>query len=164
MSARRPKHDPFDFVEVNPPTLSVDPDADAGTRCWLSSRYQVTAYPQAGGWLWLSIKRRDKLPVHDWREFQQIKNVLCGPEREAVELYPAESRVVDTSNQYHLWVLPLGERFPLGWTERAVIDGDGSSAPGRSRQRPLPPYMKPTHTEAEAREAVAAIRAGKVPS
>jgi hypothetical protein len=37
--------------------------------------------------------------VHDWRDLQRIKNQLVGPECEAVELYPAESRKVDTANQ-----------------------------------------------------------------
>lgn len=51
----------------------------------------------------LSIKLIDKSPVHDWRHLQEIKNRLIGPEFEAVEIYPAETRVVDTANQYHLW-------------------------------------------------------------
>jgi len=75
------------------------------------------------GWLWLSIKRKDKESIHDWRKLQQIKNMLAGKEREAVELYPAESRLVDSSNQYHLFVLPEGEKFPMGFTERLIVKG-----------------------------------------
>jgi hypothetical protein len=60
--------------------------------------------------VWLSIKRRDKEPCHDWRDFQEIKNQLVGPECEGIELYPAESRVVDTANQYHIWVI-ADEKF-----------------------------------------------------
>ena len=52
----------------------------------------------------LSIKALDRSPVHDWRVFQEIKNMLVGPDYEGIEIYPAESRVVDTANQYHLWV------------------------------------------------------------
>lgn len=61
----------------------------------------------------LSIKRLDRLPVHNWRHLQQIKNDICGEEREGVELYPAMSRIVDAANQYHLWVyrVPLGVGF-----------------------------------------------------
>lgn len=67
----------------------------------------------------ISIKRIDKAPVHDWRHFQEIKNMLIGPEFEAVELYPAEDRVVDTANQYHLWAfgdvrMVAGLGFPVG--------------------------------------------------
>ena len=57
----------------------------------------------------LSIKRIDRQAHHDWRHFQKIKNEICGPNREAIEIYPAEKRLVDTSNQYYLWVLPAGE-------------------------------------------------------
>ena len=52
---------------------------------------------------YLSIKRRDQEPFHDWRAMQSIKNAICGPEWEAIEIYPAESRLVDTANQYHLF-------------------------------------------------------------
>jgi len=30
--------------------------------------------------------------------------MIVGEEHEAFEVYPAESRLVDTANQYHLWV------------------------------------------------------------
>lgn len=67
----------------------------------------------------ISIKRVDKAPVHDWRHFQEIKNMLVGPTFEAMELYPAEARVVDTANQYHLWAFGNPEAlktigFPVG--------------------------------------------------
>lgn len=91
-----------------------------------------------GEMVWLSIKRRDKRVVHDWRDFQEIKNQLVGPDHEGVELYPAESRKVDTSNQYHLWVFKEpGKGFPFGWTEREVIDGTGEIGKDGTRQRPL---------------------------
>ena len=74
------------------------------------------------------------LSIHDWRELQQIKNAICGEEIEAVELYPA-SRLVDTSNQYHLWALPAGKRFPFGYKERLLITEPGMKA----KQRPFEP-------------------------
>jgi hypothetical protein len=71
----------------------------------------------------LTITRHDKEPCTSWRDFQQIKNELVGPECEAVELFPAESRLVDTSNEYHLWVSPQpGYRFPVGYSSRLVLD------------------------------------------
>lgn len=64
----------------------------------------------------LSIKRVDRQPLHDWRALQAIKNAIAGPECEAIELYPAESRVVDTANQYHLFVFVDPDyRIPVGW-------------------------------------------------
>lgn len=126
-------------------------DADPGERAFESKRYRVLVIPQPGGWTWLSIKRLDKAAVHDWRELQRIKTVMCGPEREALELYPAESRLVDTSNQFHLWVMPAGERFAFGWDDgRVIVDGDDRMIPGKSRQRPLPEYMEPTLSPEQA--------------
>lgn len=69
----------------------------------------------------ISIKRIDKQPIHDWRDLQDIKNQLLGKECEAIELYPAESRKVDTANQYHLWgINDSTYRFPVGYSERHV--------------------------------------------
>lgn len=75
------------------------------------------------GMLWISIKRQDKNWIHDWRLMQQIKNMIAGEEREGYEIYPAESRLVDTSNQYHIFVLPVGERMPWGFAGRAIVKG-----------------------------------------
>lgn len=94
---------------------------------WLNNLYQVNVYRveatsvEAPPLKWLSIKRRDKAPVHDWRDFQRIKNEIVGPECEGVELYPAESRLVDCANQYHMFVITDPNfRFPFGFNERAV--------------------------------------------
>jgi len=74
--------------------------------------------------LWhLSFKRNDREAFHDWRVAQMIKNAICGDEAEGMEIYPAESRLVDTSNQYHLWVfMNDGWRIPCGWSQRTVVD------------------------------------------
>lgn len=103
---------------------------------FLNSRYQVAVRKLGPGparqtMQHLSIKRLDKAPIRDWRDLQRVKNELVGAEFEAVEIYPAESRKVDTSNQYHLWVFPEGHRLPFGFGERAVIHGEA----GGSRQR-----------------------------
>ena len=82
----------------------------------------------------LSIKRKDRRPCNNWRDFQEIKNAICGEEREAVQLYPSENRMTDTANQYHLWVLPLDQWFPFGWTTREVITEDVEGE-GMPRQR-----------------------------
>ena len=107
-------------------------DRQMSIQIWLSEDHQVAVYedgPPCEGWppmTHLSIKRRDKEPIRDWRELQAIKNALVGEQYEAVELYPADSRLVDTANQYHLWVLNQeGTSFPFGFTDRLVdFDGD----------------------------------------
>lgn len=69
----------------------------------------------------LTITRKDHAPVHSWADFQQIKNALVGPEHEAIEVYPAESRLVDMAHQYHLWVFASRlYQVPIGWTSRMV--------------------------------------------
>lgn len=104
---------------------------------WLNDLYQVNvdrnSYAEQGI-VHLSIKRRDKEPFIDWRHKQEIKNQLCGREAEAVELFPAESRLVDSANQFHLWCFAEGERVPVGWQERFVVDDD--DADSNSKQRP----------------------------
>lgn len=102
---------------------------------WVNDVYQVYV-TQEGEWTHLNIRRRDGHAIlRDWREFQAIKNQLVGEEREAVELYPAEDRLVDTSNKYHLYCAPRGYRFPFGFTQRDVIDTPGSANGTRQRVR-----------------------------
>lgn len=76
----------------------------------------------------LSIKRLDQKAQRDWRDFQEIKNQLLGEEVEAVELYPAESRKVDAANQFHLWALPEGRHWPIGFTEGLVNENTTDGA------------------------------------
>jgi hypothetical protein len=94
---------------------------------WLNDKYVVIVERNEDRQVKvLSIRRADRKPARDWRDFQRIKNQLAGEHTEAVELYPDEDRLLDTSNQYHLWCMPPGVRFPLGYTERAVLDrGEG---------------------------------------
>jgi hypothetical protein len=94
----------------------------------------------AEGWplmVHLSIKRCDRGAFHDWRVLQDIKNSVLSPEHEAVELYPADSRLVDTANQYHLWAFADPRHgFPFGFPSRVVMD-DGEGPMSKAKQRPL---------------------------
>jgi hypothetical protein len=103
----------------------------------------------------LSIKRNDGAAVRDWRDPQRIKNELIGESHEAVEIYPAEDRLVDGANQYHLWCV-LGYRLPFGFGTRLVSEqGDYGVM-----QRPWEPDARPsdlqTHTVQQMHEAIAA--------
>lgn len=62
----------------------------------------------------LEIAREDEQAIHNWMDLQDIKNYLFGPERVAIEVYPAASRLVNAQHAYHLWVLPEGFRIPFG--------------------------------------------------
>ena len=111
---------------------------------WLNDRSQASVRRRTGeGWFdeteecyngfpaengevtWLSIKRRDKEAIHDWRDLQRIKNDICGPDAEAMEIYPAETRLMDRANQYHLFVFQTPTRgcphpIPIGFRGRSV--------------------------------------------
>jgi hypothetical protein len=120
----------------------------AQTETWVNEKYQVAArrfdHPNLGPCMQLNIRRRDgNVIFRDWREFQEIKNQLAGRESEGLEIYPAESRKVDSSNKYHIWCVLNAEdeekRIPFGWDERDVMDTQPNDGPG-TRQRPLPKY------------------------
>ncbi len=105
---------------------------------YMNERYQVSVEPipapfglDTGDVFWLSIKRRDRAAIHDWRELQTIKNSIVGDEHEAFEVYPAESRLVDSANQYHLWVFADPKvRLPVGFRTRDVMDAPAAAAQG----------------------------------
>lgn len=109
------------------------------TRYFLNDLYQVAVTLEehdGRDWYHLNIRRRDGRVIRrDWRQFQQIKNELIGPEHEGAELYPAENRLVDTSNKYHIYVATdPAYRFPFGWRHRDVSNDPGST--NGTRQRP----------------------------
>jgi len=112
-------------------------EEENSSEMWRNDQVVVHVERSDAGWVWqLGIRRVDRKPLRDWRVFQQIKNELCGFEAEAVELFPADARLVDTANHYWLWCLPPGERFPFGFQER-VVNVDGVSLGSRARQRPM---------------------------
>ena len=114
----------------------------------VNSKYQVVVHEEVPMlpdpsvvMTWLAIKRHDNDPCHDWRDFQRIKNEICGKERVGLELYPSESSLLDTTNQYHVFVLPDGVSSPFGFQDRMVAGsvGDGVMSvaypSGSSKQR-----------------------------
>ena len=109
----------------------------AKCRYWINDLYQIQTRQLSSGIMHICIRRRDGSMFKDWRHFQQIKNEVAGPEREAIELYPRESRLVDTSNKWHLWVMPEGTSMDgVGWTKRDVSYEENRHVPGL-RQRTL---------------------------
>lgn len=128
------------FEQIHPRTYVCEP----GETVWVNSRYTVYLRIQEAKeadqprLFHLSIKRNDKEPIHDWRELQRLKNEIVGPEQEMIELYPAESRLVDSSNQFHLWGFER-VRIPFGFAERLVIE---VPEPG-GKQRAFEPDTRP---------------------
>lgn len=131
------------FREVPPPNDPANQIAgNIPVAVFVNSRYQVTCYrddhPTLGTVVHLSFKTHDRSAHHDWRDMQRIKNELVGPEYDAVEIYPAESKLVDGANQYHLWVF-LDSLLPFGFQTRLVSDGNWR----QSRQRPFAEGERP---------------------
>ena len=125
-------------------------DAVAGEQpeIWKNDIYTVLVRRRWGNppihHTWLSIKRNDKEPCEDWRHFQWIKNQLVGPECEGVQLYPKESRLVDSSNQFHLWVIEdSAATLPFGFQQRLISEYPIENG----KQRPWPENMKPHDLE-----------------
>jgi len=97
---------------------------------WLNNYYTVFVYrknPLGEGdprIVHLSIKRNNREQLRSWRDLQRIKNELCGTTCTAVEIFPPEKNLVDTSNQYHLWCMEPGYELPFGFAEGRVCDND----------------------------------------
>jgi hypothetical protein len=137
-------------VEWQPPKNELErryQEENPDEEVWANDLYQVNVrrgIPFAGNpeftLAHLSIKRRDRRALTDWRHFQWIKNDIVGEECEGIELFPAESRLVDGANQYHLWVFETPEpRWPVGWDWRNVTE---KSLMGET-QRKFPESRKP---------------------
>lgn len=87
----------------------------------VTRRYHEPHDPEGPMLCYLSIRRQDRQPCRDWRDFQRIKNQLAGPEWTGVEIYPAESVKVDGANQYHLWVFDI-QSLGFGFNRRIVAN------------------------------------------
>lgn len=84
------------------------------TRIWKNNLYIVQEFPKSEGMTLLMVRRNDAAPIRSWSDMQRIKNELMGEDRVAVEVYPAESDLIDLANMYHLWVFQEGYKLPFG--------------------------------------------------
>jgi hypothetical protein len=116
---------------------------DAQCEYWRNDIYQVQTRrfhcaPFNADMVHINIRRIDGAAVFDWRHRQIIKNEIVGAECEAFELYPAESRLVDTANKYHIWAfVDPSIRLPV-WIDngsRDIIGEEVSSPPGMRQRR-----------------------------
>jgi hypothetical protein len=108
-------------------------------KLFVNSRYQVLVREITNDMVHLSIKRLDQMPIHDWRDLQRCKDELVGPECEAIELYPARARVLDSSNQYHLWAMRNPAfRFPVGFAHGETSSADVADAVGAAQRSMAP--------------------------
>ena len=136
--------------------------AEDGVLRFENSRYLVSLrrtersvfgrYRREGAWQ-LGIQNFDQSARHDWRDFQRIKNELLGPEFEAVELYPAESRRLDPSNYFLLFA--FARHIPLGVCRgRLVVEPEDAAAP----QRRFEPGQEPEPLDEVQRQHMVTAR------
>ena len=62
---------------------------------------------------------------------------MVGEDREAIEIYPNEDRLVDTANQYHLFVFPKNYNLPFGWNTRSVVKEEAVGGYNKRGQRAI---------------------------
>jgi len=112
-----------------------------------NSRYQVLVnFENIPGWppmVHLRIKAHDKRLVRDWRDMQRVKNEICGTDAEGVELYPAEGRLVDEVNEFHIYVLHPATGFPFGRKSRATAAPEVSARNTRGNVIEGEPWQRP---------------------
>jgi hypothetical protein len=98
----------------------------ARPQIWGNSTYTVAVAHYGEGTdhevIHLSYHRRDRAPVRDWRVGMRIKDQMAGEDWEAVEVYPARDRLVDTSNEYHLFCVPW--ELPFGFSKADLATQD----------------------------------------
>ncbi len=92
------------FVVTRHPTSSGDGvrTSEHTNGHYVVSRDELTGPDGAVEMVRLGVQTLELCARHDWRGLQRCKTELCGPEWEGVELYPAESRLLDAGNRYHL--------------------------------------------------------------
>lgn len=112
---------------------------------WGNDRYTVNVHYLDGdrdGFVEVGVHNHKRTPHVPWRHLQQIKNEVLGPDREAVQLFPAEDRLVDTANEYWIYVYPVGKapmrnrRTKVGMDYGRNVGYDMPDGFGRSRQSP----------------------------
>lgn len=100
------------------------PVAPAGlVEVWRSRRFLVQVYAASEGAERVSVNRvviagdrwADGIT---WDDLQSVKREIGRGERWAVEVFPADSAVVNVANMRHLWLLP--ERPAYAWDRGAT--------------------------------------------
>jgi len=109
-----PEWQPMKFIRKEVDCL----DSNGDQVIFQNNLYIAVVRRKSDGMIHISFRNMENSTEIPWKHKQQIKNDICGSEREAIELFPAMSRIVDTANQYHLWVYPEGYIIPTGFPKK----------------------------------------------
>lgn len=61
----------------------------------------------------LAILHRDGIRLNKFYDIMSLKDLICGEDCEAVQVYPRRNEVVDSADVLHLFVFPRGFKWPL---------------------------------------------------
>lgn len=64
----------------------------------------VVFYSIIETYIHLRIIRNDSKPICNWMDMQEIKDLLIGKNKTAVQVFPKARDMVNNGNTYHLWV------------------------------------------------------------
>ena len=113
---------------------------------------------------WLCIRPlTPDAPLHDWRVMQQIKNLICGPQYEAIEIFPPEGELMDANNNFHLWVFLDTYKMPFGFRDGRLISDPRMNPPNVSTNTPQRPFEIIPGDAMDAIRVAQAIVNGKRP-
>lgn len=138
-----PTQEKVDAIRAQAEKMGLDPDVAEGyvrepAEMWQNDRFTVVVQRrQDGSVVSLSVRRADRKPDIGWRDLQRIKSQLAGDETEGFELFPAESRLVDTANQRWLWCMPPGEMLPVGFHGGRHVSGPEDAESVGAKQAPF---------------------------
>lgn len=108
-----------DVDRWTPLERAVNDPLSPGTVLYGNEQVTVSVREDPQGAKLISYHYRDRAPIRDWRIGMRIKDEIGGPDWEAIEQYPAQSRLVDESNEY--WITA----FPPGHLMHEVLSNNG---------------------------------------
>ncbi len=116
--------------------------------------YSLTVRTLSETELLIGYHRRDRQCIRDWRHEQQMKNEVAGEEAWGVMVYPPESRLVDSSNEF--WILVRASTVPFPYdflgSERLVLSPRDAAKVG-AVQRPWEAALTPDEFKAPEQAA-----------
>lgn len=90
---------------------------------WRSRHFLVQIFAEVEGAQRMTVSRTEVLRNGDWQEYitwddlQDLKRQCGRSDKWAVEIFPAETDLVNVANMRHLWVLSEAPRF--AWVKGA---------------------------------------------
>lgn len=110
---------PLHLVRMPIPGL-MPPGQDELVELWRSRDFLVQIFAAHGGAQRVSVNRtaitRDGewVAAIRWDDLQQIKREIGRAEKQAVELYPADTNIINVANIRHIWLLDAPLSFEWG--------------------------------------------------